>query len=231
MCRSGQREASLEEFAEEVDGWLPLLPLISLPWLTSGMLADVVRRKGATAGSLDGWGWKEMKVLPMAWFDGLAGTLTKVEEIGVWPEGWLDATIAMIPKADGDATLLGQRPLSVLQGVYRIWTSARMVQQEEWFRSWVPGSIYSAGGGRSSVEAWYCTVLEIEEVLSGTVDSDIHLFVADVFKSFDTVDRGILESVLSCLGLLAWFRRAYFEYHAQVRLRLKLTAGLGRDTL
>ena len=25
FCRSGQREASLEEFAEEVDGWLPLL--------------------------------------------------------------------------------------------------------------------------------------------------------------------------------------------------------------
>ena len=27
--------------------------------------------------------------------------------------------------------------------------------------------------------------LDTEEVLSGTVDSDIHLFVADVIKSFD----------------------------------------------
>ena len=29
--------------------------------------------------------------------------------------------------------------------------------------------------GRSSVEAWYTTALDIEEVLSGVVDSDVHL--------------------------------------------------------
>ena len=77
------------------------------------------------------------------------------------------------------------------------------------------------------MEAWYTTALEIEEVLSGIVDSDVHLFVADVIKSFDTVDRGILERILSSLGLPAWFRHAYFEYHAHVRLRFKLAAGLG----
>ena len=128
FCRSGQRDASLEEFDEEVEGWLPLLPVISLPQLTCQMLADVVRRKGATAGSLDGWGWRELKVLPVAWFDGLASILSKVEEIGVWPNGLLDAYIAMIPKTDGGVSPLGQRPLSVLQIVYRIWASACMVQ-------------------------------------------------------------------------------------------------------
>ena len=34
FCRSGQREASLEEFDVEVDGWLPLLPEVHLPCLT-----------------------------------------------------------------------------------------------------------------------------------------------------------------------------------------------------
>ena len=62
-----QREASLEEFSEEVDGWLSVLPVISLPQLTVEMLADV--------GSLDGWVWSELKVLPVAWFDGLARVL------------------------------------------------------------------------------------------------------------------------------------------------------------
>ena len=33
-CRSGQREASLEEFNEEVVGWLPLLPEVDMPPLT-----------------------------------------------------------------------------------------------------------------------------------------------------------------------------------------------------
>ena len=130
----------------------------------------------------------------------------------------------MIPKVDGDATPLEQRTLSVLPVVYRIWASARMGQLEGWFRSWVPDSVFSAGGGRSSVEG----TLDIAEVLSGVVDSDVHLFVADVVKSFDTVDRGVLDLVLSSLGLPGWFRHAYFEFHSHVRLRFKLAAGLGQ---
>ena len=227
FCRSGQRDTSLEEFSFEVDGWLLLLPLVDLPRLTGQMLYDVVHRKSATAGSLDGWGWKELKVLLVSWFDELARILTLVEDTGVWPDGLLDAYIAMIPKTDGDATPLGQRPLSVLPVVYRIWASTRMVQLESWFKSWVPDSVFSAGGGRGSVEAWYTSAFDIEEVLSGAVDSHVHLFVADVIKSFDTVDRGVLDSVLSSLGLPGWFRHAYFEYHAHVRLRFKLAAGLG----
>ena len=80
FCRSGPRDSSLEEFNREVDGWLPLLPEVHLPWLTGQVLADVVRRKGATAGSLDGWAWRELKVLPVSWYDELARILTKVED-------------------------------------------------------------------------------------------------------------------------------------------------------
>ena len=101
-------------------------------------------------------------------------------------------------------------------------------QLEDWFWSWVPDSFFGAGCGRSSVEAWYTTALDIEEVLSGVVDSDVHLFVADVVKSFDTVDRGVLDLVLSSLGLPGWFRHAYFEFHSHVRLRFKLATGLGQ---
>ena len=94
----------------------------------------------------------------------LARTLSKVEDLGIWPDGLLDAYIAMIPKSDGDAAL-SQRPLSVLPIVYRIWASARMGQLNGWFRSWVLDSVFSAGGGRGSGEAWYTTALDIEEVL------------------------------------------------------------------
>ena len=65
FCRSRQRDTSLEEFDHEVEGWLPLLPEVELPWLTGQMLTDVVDRKGATASSLDGWGWRELKALPV----------------------------------------------------------------------------------------------------------------------------------------------------------------------
>ena len=229
FCRSGQRETSLDEFDREVEGWLPLLPEVHLPRLTGQMLADVVLRKAVSSGSLDGWGWRELKALPVSWFDELSRILTKVEDLGVWPDGLLDAYIAMIPKTDGDATPLGQRPLTVLPVVYRIWAAARMNQLDGWFKSWVPDSVFSAGGGRTSVEAWYTSALDIEEVLSGATDSHVHLFGADVVKSFDTVDRGFLDRVLSSLGLPGWFRHAYFEYHAHVRLRFELASGLGQS--
>ena len=105
--------------------------------------------------------------------------------------------------------------------------SARMGQLDDWFRSWVPDSVFSAGGGCGSVEAWYTSALDIEDVLAGATDSHLHLFVADVVKSFDTVYRGILNRVLCSLGLPGWFRHDYFEFHAHVRLRFKLASGLG----
>ena len=56
-----------------------------------------------------GWSWREL-----------------TESTGIWPQGLLDAYIAMIPKADGDSTPLGQRHLSVLPVVYRLWASLRL---------------------------------------------------------------------------------------------------------
>ena len=37
---------------------------VALPRLTGQMLADVVHRKGVSAGGLDGWSWREFKGLP-----------------------------------------------------------------------------------------------------------------------------------------------------------------------
>ena len=135
---------------------------------------------------------------------------------------------AMIPETDGDATPLGQRPLSVLPIAYRIWASARMGQLEGWFQSWVLVSVFSAGSGRSSVEAWYTTALDIEEVLFGAADCDVHLLLPMSLNLLVRWIRDILDKVLSSLGLRGWFRHAYFEYHSHVRLRLKLAAGLGQ---
>ena len=182
---------------------VPPSPFLSYdPCLTTGgMFFECVQKKKPTAASLDRWGWREFKSLPLPWFDKLAKIPSLFESCGVWPDGILDAYIAMTPKVDGDAAHLGQRPLCVLPIAYRIWASARLQHFHGWFQSWVPSSVFSAGGARSSVEAWYSTTLDLEESLSGALDSDVHIFVADVVKSFDTVDRGILDYVLSRLGL------------------------------
>ena len=61
---------------------MPLLPEVHLPRLTGQLLACVVHRKGISAGGLDGWGWREFKVLPLSWFDELARILTKGRGFG-----------------------------------------------------------------------------------------------------------------------------------------------------
>ena len=182
------------------------------------------RAKKSTAGGLDGWAWNEIKALPLPWFSGLDILL---ELVGVWPQGLLDAFFAIIPEADGDSTTLGQRPLSVLPVVYRLWASLGLGHLREWVVGWLPHSVFSLGNVLSSVEAWFSTALDIEEVLSGTGGDQLHVMVADVIKSFDTVHKSILDCALGRLGLPVWFRMAYFSFRSQVRLRFNLAAGLG----
>ena len=74
----------------------------------------------------------------------------------------------------------------------------------------MPQSVYRLGNGLSSVEAWFSTALDIEDVLSGTGGGQLHVMVADVIKSFDTVDRSIMDCTLGRLGLPDWFSKVYF---------------------
>ena len=112
----------MEEFDSEVQSWLPVLLEVRLPVLTGVDLVGVVRR-------------------PEPWFDQLARILVVVEEVGIWSEGLLDAHFALIPEVGRGAAPLGQRTLCVLPIVYSMWASARMVQLEDWIKSWVPDSV------------------------------------------------------------------------------------------
>ena len=56
----------------------------------------------------------------------------------------------------------------------------------------------AVGGLVSVVGAWILSI-----VLVVVAVSDVHLFVVDVIKSFDTADRRVFDRVLSCLGLPA----------------------------
>ena len=62
-------------------------------------------------GGLGGWGLRELQALSLTWYVGVAESLRKVEDNGVWPAGLLDAFSARIPQSEGDDAHLGQRPL------------------------------------------------------------------------------------------------------------------------
>ena len=163
---------TVQAFLDFVGEHLHQEPFLELPILTGEKLYEAAMAKKTTAADLDGWTWNEIKALSPSWFVGLALVLRQIETVGQWPQGLLDAYIAMISKAEGDSTPIGQRPLCVLPVVYRLWASVRLAHLGEWFSSWVPDSVFSAGKGVSSVDAWHASSIDIEEVLSHARQSD-----------------------------------------------------------
>ena len=67
-----------------------------------------------------------------------------------------------------------------------------------------------SGGGGSSVEAWFSTAMDIEEVLSRAGGDQLHVMVPDVVKSFDTVDWFIMDCALRRLGYLLVWKSLFF---------------------
>ena len=114
----------------------------------------------------------------------------------------------------------------MLPVVYRLWASLRLGHLREWVEGWLPKSVFSLGNGLSSVEAWFSAALDIEEVLSGTGGDQLHVMVADVIKSFDTVDLSILGCALSRLGLPDWFVRYIFPFKVRSVCGLSLLLDL-----
>ena len=76
------------------------------------------------------------------------------------------AGTGLIPNTEGEATLLGQRALSVLPAVYRVWVSVRLLHLHEMFWSWVLASVLRAGSGFSSTVVWCPTSLDLVDSLA-----------------------------------------------------------------
>ena len=90
FCRRRERiPVSPREFLDFVGGLLEQAPVIDMPVLTGEDLHSTVLAKKSTSGRLDGWGWNELKALPLSWCVGLAWILRLVEDFGVWPDGLL----------------------------------------------------------------------------------------------------------------------------------------------
>ena len=164
----------------------------------------VVQKKKSAAGSFGEWGWRELTGVPLAWFDCLAVILSRIELDGTWPEGRLNACIAVIPKVDGDSTPPGERPLCVLS---------------------VVGSGHRCGWGSLLVGFNLgCLIrfsaLEVVEALLRLgipllwklrlwlgVVTPMYMFLLRMLSS---LYRAILDFVLGRLGLPGWFRRCFF---------------------
>ena len=116
----------------------------------------------------------------------------------------------------------------MLPVVFWLWASLRLGHLKDWVQGWVPQSVFGLGNGVSLVELWFSTALDILEVLSGACGDQLHVMVADVFKSFDTVDRSILGCALGRLGLHSSFWKVYFAFSLSGSVEVQAFGGAWR---
>ena len=116
-----------------------------------------------------------------------------VEGEGIWPEGLLDAYIAVIPKSDEAETFVcvafGLHGLGICQD-----DAAKVLVQ-----------VFVALVMPDVLRLW-----TLRNTLLKGVNPDVHLFVADVVKSFDTVDKGSSTGFWVAWGRLLGFGMPIF---------------------
>ena len=77
--RRGERDpVTPHAFLEFVGSFLQQADIVDMPVLTGEDLHSAVLAKKSTSGGLDGWGWNELKALPLSWYVGLAWILRLV---------------------------------------------------------------------------------------------------------------------------------------------------------
>ena len=126
----------------------------------------------------------------------------KVGEVGVWPQGFLDAYIAMNSKMEMSLPWVSDLCVCLF---FRMFAGFGHLPDLLMLVS-VLGL-----GLRCRLLAWYTTVLDTEDAFSAAIGTDVLVFVTDVVKYLDTLDCGVFDCVLSSFGLSAWFRHTYFD--------------------
>ena len=74
----------------------------------------------------------------------------------------------MTPKADGAPVF------------YKLWASLRLGNLRGWVEGLLPKSTFCLSNGFSSVEVWFSSTLDVEEVVSEICGDQLHVMVADV---------------------------------------------------
>ena len=216
------RPADCERFMEQFGPYMRSAQMELEP-LTGRFLAEVARDTASSAPSLDMWRPGSLAALGH-WapgiFDDLALILDFVETTGQWPRMMLRAYTALIPK---DSTLADPlptefRPITVLSGIYRLWSKARFVNAMKWQEGWVTDSVFGCRRRRSSEQLAMQIALDLEASAYGGSPC-VGGVSYDFKKAFDLVPVNIMLATMRR-------KRSFGTYDCDHLLRC--TRGFGR---
>ena len=97
------------------------------------------------AGGLDCWAVRELKCASDSTLQHICDLFQTIESTKKWPSAAEFGRIALIDKGEGPA-IDAQRPLTILNLIYRLYAAFRLMDVSTWVRDWVHPSAGAAPG-------------------------------------------------------------------------------------
>jgi hypothetical protein len=178
---------------------IPKMQWPSSPWDGARVQAALVALREASAPGRLGIPISVWRSLPTPWADAVARLFTLVEQHGRWPSQWVDAYVVMIPKASGGSRPRDQRPITVLDVLYRVWSKGLV---REWSPAIQRGLLGSAAMGfRAQTGALHLAQLLSDLIALRRRDRrPLYLVSFDLEKCYDTIPWWAIFNTLLVSG-------------------------------
>ena len=179
---------------------IPVVEWPHPPWSAERVHMVLGRmREGAAPGAL-GIPLAIWKVLPQCWSMAVARILLMVESEGIWPAEWTSAYVAMIPKSSGGSRPQDQRPITVLDLLYRIWAKGVVLSWQSTLQTFFLGPAamgFRAGAGTLHVAQLLSDIISLQRQRR----QELWLASFDIQKCFDTLPWWAVFGVLRHAGV------------------------------
>jgi hypothetical protein len=176
-------------------------------------------REGASPGAL-GIPIAVWKALPDEWMAAVARLLNMVEDEGVWPAEWLDAYITMIPKASGGTRPRDQRPITVMDVLYRLWSKGLVLE-------WTPVLQQAYLGQAAMGFRAQAGTLHVAQLLADLIvlqerrGQELWLASFDIEKCYDSLPWWAIFGVMRRTGMEPRVVAAFEAFYRQLRRRFR----------
>ena len=198
-----------------------------LPWSAERVRTVLHKMRESAAPGPLGIPISVWRALPEEWMAVVGRLLTLVEEAGSWPDEWLDAYVTMIPKSAGGTRPRDQRPITVLDLVYRIWAKGIVLEWADTLQHQLLGPA-AMGFRREHGTLHLAQLLNDFMLLRRRQRQELWLASFDIQKCYDSLPWWALFGVLRQAGVQAAVVRCFEAFYQGLRRRFRYGHVLGK---
>ena len=116
------------------------------------------------------------------------------------------------------------RPITVMQTIFRLWSSAKYRALKTWIRDRIPAAIVSGKKGGETAAIVVELALRMEEALAGLEESEeeVLLVTTDFSKFFDSIPWTLIQEIGVCMGLPRSLLRLYGELYKRMERHVSI---------